>query len=471
MKILVGILLIAALLMAIPYSHQLVDKEITTRGVPQDLVNYYTQTKEGQEFNCLTIKKRIPFELVNDDYCDCEDGSDEPGTNACSNSESPLSKQSKFFCRNRNYKPKYISYSKVNDGVCDCCDGSDENLPSGKQVCPNTCKELGKEIVSSLEKEIDTIKQALQIVQSEYINYGKAKYNELESEFKNLENEINEKSKKSEELKKKKEEMETVEGLEREMLREKKRSEMSQQTPEQPTEEEKPKTEEQTETNTENPESSEKVVEEPTPVYQEDEEVTNFKLPDLLQLFTQPIQFIKHIISLLRLKYFHNIKSNNEFKTMKTAAEEARKEFNDIENELSDLRNKRDEVEKKLKVNYGPFKELFKLSEQCFNIQQRQYTYEVCPFKDANQKENYSSVLLGRFKEMNDNVMKFEDGQHCWKVGARKAIVRLLCGLENKLVKVDEPSTCEYHLDMETPCACTEELLNKKQQDLDTFTK
>ncbi|KAL9644849.1 hypothetical protein ABK040_005330 [Willaertia magna] len=432
MKILVGILLIAALLMAIPYSHQLVDKEITTRGVPQDLVNYYTQTKEGQEFNCLTIKKRIPFELVNDDYCDCEDGSDEPGTNACSNSESPLSKQSKFFCRNRNYKPKYISYSKVNDGVCDCCDGSDENLPSGKQVCPNTCKELGKEIVSSLEKEIDTIKQALQIVQSEYINYGKAKYNELESEFKNLENEINEKSKKSEELKKKKEEMETVEGLEREMLREKKRSEMSQQTPEQPTEEEKPKTEEQTETNTENPESSEKVVEEPTPVYQEDEEVTNFKLP---------------------------------------AAEEARKEFNDIENELSDLRNKRDEVEKKLKVNYGPFKELFKLSEQCFNIQQRQYTYEVCPFKDANQKENYSSVLLGRFKEMNDNVMKFEDGQHCWKVGARKAIVRLLCGLENKLVKVDEPSTCEYHLDMETPCACTEELLNKKQQDLDTFTK
>lgn len=60
---------------------------------------------------------------MNDDYCDCPDGSDEPGTSACANG--------KFWCKGSN---SYIPSSQVDDGICDCCDGLDERL-----ACTNDC--------------------------------------------------------------------------------------------------------------------------------------------------------------------------------------------------------------------------------------------------------------------------------------------------------------------------------------------
>ncbi|KAG7249984.1 hypothetical protein CRUP_004768, partial [Coryphaenoides rupestris] len=56
--------------------------------------------RERKSFLCIDGSKLIPFEQVNDDYCDCQDGSDEP----------------------------------------DCCDASDEY--NSHTRCLNTCRSV-----------------------------------------------------------------------------------------------------------------------------------------------------------------------------------------------------------------------------------------------------------------------------------------------------------------------------------------
>jgi len=123
----------------------------------------------------LDGSKEIPWTAVNDDFCDCLDGSDEPGTSACSNGI--------FYCQNAGHLGASIPSSRVSDGLCEreCCDGSDEK----PGTCPNTCKEVGEAYRKQKEEEMK-IQRAGAKIRSTYIAHALREKSHLEDEIRAL---------------------------------------------------------------------------------------------------------------------------------------------------------------------------------------------------------------------------------------------------------------------------------------------
>ena len=64
---------------------------------------------------------------IHESTLDCVDGTDEPGTSACSAMDPSVQRGGQFWCPNNvTGSGKYITASRVHDGVCDCCNGADE---------------------------------------------------------------------------------------------------------------------------------------------------------------------------------------------------------------------------------------------------------------------------------------------------------------------------------------------------------
>lgn len=132
----------------------------------------------GGQFACLSDPSiRIPFGQVNDDYCDCPDGSDEPGTSACSNG--------KFWCQGSE---QYIPSRIVGDGVCDyemCCDGSDE----APGTCGDRCAEVKAKQEEKRKAEVEFLKEGSRL-REQMVEQAALRKKELQRNLDSLKGEI-----------------------------------------------------------------------------------------------------------------------------------------------------------------------------------------------------------------------------------------------------------------------------------------
>ncbi|CAO1613701.1 unnamed protein product [Parajaminaea phylloscopi] len=179
---------------------------------PQDAHLYLPNSDDPLTWTCLDGSTRLPLSAINDDYCDCPDSSDEPGTSACP--------AARFYCHNEGHIPAYILSSRVNDGICDpeCCDGSDED--DGKIKCPDVCAKVGREH-RKRKQEAENLRRAGSKIRAGYIREAQKKLETLHAEVASLEVEI-EVARELERVKKA--EFERAEKVDQAVIEEKKKS-------------------------------------------------------------------------------------------------------------------------------------------------------------------------------------------------------------------------------------------------------
>ncbi|KAH0792899.1 glucosidase 2 subunit beta-like [Histomonas meleagridis] len=143
--------------------------------------------EEKGTFICFDKSRVISLLKLNDNYRDCDDGSDEP--------ETPEGKLSDFYCANDGYIPNYIPRWSINDGICDCCDGSDE-IHNPRANCSNICsnlesqrKKMIKEFTDSYQEGINQLKKLKREGSKELSSFKKQK-RKIKSEISSTKNRI-----------------------------------------------------------------------------------------------------------------------------------------------------------------------------------------------------------------------------------------------------------------------------------------
>ena len=116
-------LLLPLLLLAAPAAARAKGAD-PAHGAPPDRAPAY----RAAAFRCDAGGTELPSTALNDGFCDCEDGTDEPGTAACP--------AGRFFCPHQDAAHRrFVPSAQVGDGHCDCCDCADEPSGTGKASC------------------------------------------------------------------------------------------------------------------------------------------------------------------------------------------------------------------------------------------------------------------------------------------------------------------------------------------------
>lgn len=470
-------------------------------GVQREYVHHYDAAKTSNSFQCFDGSKTIPFSAVNDDICDCPDGSDEPGTPACSTLRNGVVARLPdgwlFQCTNKGFSEQKISHSYVNDGICDCCDGSDE-LNSGVS-CPNRCAEVEGELARKMaeeKKRMQTASANKAAMRAEVAKHReelaktlplrKAERDRIVAEMPALEEKNNTLQKAlepvREELRVKYAEWEATKE-EREAAEEKSSCIKWRQTgkckadgPREPNQDKdcgiiipgKDSGFCECAAGNADHTSQDDSTNDVADSNSNEESVVHYEFacghPDLTCMHV-----CEHNGEAAVGAVYEEPKNPNSYTTPEaTAAEEA---LTARRSRLAELEKTIEESSKILNSTTLSTEELLRTLEgKTFTMEFQDYTYAVTMFKEVYQRDKGQSSggsLLGEWKSFAENTyamwgkdaydlsqMLYDRGARCWNGVTRKVDIQLVCGPENKLTHVEEPSMCIYRMVFETPVMC-----------------
>ncbi|GMG25811.1 unnamed protein product [Ambrosiozyma monospora] len=485
------------------------------KGVSPEDQHLYQPNSKGL-FQCLSNPEiQIPLWKLNDDYCDCPDGSDEPGTSACG----PLSR---FYCANiggpklsNGQSGGYLPGFKVNDGVCDydvCCDGSDE-LPG---VCENKCDELKKQNDLLINEKVSVLKKGL-ASKVKTLNKGKdarfrlvAERDKLAENLKELETQLTQLESQQNEnhdfvnglFGKLDSKLAEVDGVVGKVVQREKKLDDSLSLLDKVL---------AGLSNDYNPNFNDPAVKAAVQAYRDFEankgddfisnDSENRKVGEgFSDLYKEIESLKKQVIQLSKssessaaapsstgfsLQGFmeslvssflgidppkkQNTDGGND-KGFEVADGDLDKTIKDIKNKIKSFTRELDNKNKDLEKNYGPDDILRGLEGECIVEPINGYDYKIC-FTDKLEQINKGGrgTLIGKFdnSELNDGVLKmhYNRGEKCWNGPIRKGSVTFQCGTKNKILAVSEPEKCEYSFVVSSPIGCFQEELDKLQND------
>lgn len=487
------------------------------KGVQDAHADYFQRAQESGSFECFDKSRTIPFNRVNDDYCDCPDGSDEPGTAACvyihRERLAALPADWKFKCMNTGFKPQELPHSKVNDGFCDCCDGSDEY--TGLVSCPNVCKQMEQDQAKRQAEEERMRAHALK-VRNEMKTKAVEQRAELEQELPKLQEALKAAVVELEEAEAALSVLEEREREEKKKAQEKydewvkaeaetrnkagvvkarclKWRQTSGCSPEGEREPDKDRgcfsrilpdhsgycecEIGDGDSDDDDEFSGEEIIMEGEELEQPPETVPpSPEKPMMRYNFTcEHVAFDCNYVcengGAIGVTNPDDGAPPTGDKYVLPEAEEKRRSVRDLQGKVTSTNQTILNSMQTLARPLGTEDILRTLKGLSLTIDHQDYTYELRLFDEAFQhdKGKKNGPSLGKWKSFAETTyslwskdaydlsqMIYDQGQSCWNGVIRSTEVHVVCGSENKLVDIEEPSMCRYKMVIETPAICDE---------------